>query len=319
MNLSVALCTYNGERYLPAQLASILNQSRLPDEVVICDDASTDRTAGIIEDFARQAPFPVRMEVNAANMGTTPNFARAIGMCKGDAIVLADQDDVWFLGKLAAVETALTFNPEAGFVFSDADVVDESLNALGYTLWDAIGFDTEEQEQFRKGKAFEALLRRYRVTGATMAFRSAYRKHILPIPPAWLHDAWIALVISSIAPCSLISEPLIRYRQHGLQQCGGRKRGLFEQYRSAQTRNRETFENVAQCYLAARERLNLVPGVKAERIALLDRKVEHCRHRMMMRNQSRWRIPFVLREIWTGNYQRFSLGWKAMAQDLFLR
>src|ERR1700721_581226 len=113
MNLSIALCTYNGERFLPEQLRSIGEQSRLPDELVGCDDASTDRTLGIIEDFARQAPFPVRIEVNAANSGSTPNFAKAIGMCKGDSIVLADQDDVWVPSKLAALETALTFNPEA--------------------------------------------------------------------------------------------------------------------------------------------------------------------------------------------------------------
>jgi glycosyltransferase involved in cell wall biosynthesis len=319
MKLSVALCAYKGERFLPEQLASMREQTRLPDELVICDDCSTDRTAEIAREFARQAPFPVRVEVNSKNLGSTRNFARAIGLCTGDAIVLADQDDVWFVNKLSALEAALTESPEAGFVFSNAEIVDGNLNSLGYTLWESICFGETEQEQFRQGKAFEALLRRYRVTGATMAFRTAYRDFILPIPPEWLHDAWIALMLSGIAPCSLISLPLIRYRQHGNQQCGGRKRGLYTQFLSAKTRNSATFERVARCYMAARERLNQCPDIDSVKLLLLDQKIEHCRQRTAMRSNGEWRLPSIVREFWNGNYRRFSRGWKALAQDLFLR
>src|SRR5580698_1985958 len=101
MKLSVALCTYNGERFLPEQLASIREQSRLPDELVICDDASADQSVAIATRFAERAPFPVRIEANSRNLGSTPNFARAIELCNGDAIVLSDQDDVWLPDKLS--------------------------------------------------------------------------------------------------------------------------------------------------------------------------------------------------------------------------
>lgn len=319
MKFSVALCSYNGERFLAEQLASIREQSRLPDELVICDDASTDRSAAIAQQFAARAPFPVLVKVNEKNLGSTLNFSQAIRLCTGDLIALADQDDIWLPHKLAALESALAKNPEAGFAFSNAEVVDDGLKALGYTLWEAIEFQEAEQERFRNGGAFEVLLRRYRVTGATMAFRGSYGRHINPIPPEWLHDAWIALLVSSLSSCCVVAEPLIRYRQHASQQCGGLKRGLHKQYLTAKTCPREAFEKIARCYSSAQERLNRLPGMRSDRRALLAEKLAHCRQRMTMRYDQQWRFPHVLREIWKGNYRRFSAGWKAIAQDMLLR
>lgn len=318
MKLSVALCTCNGEPFLAEQLASILGQTRLPDELVICDDHSSDSTPSIARAFAAQAPFATRLEVNEFNLGSTSNFARAIFLCTGDVIVLADQDDVWLPHKLATLEQALLAAPEAGFAFSNAEIVDERLLPLGYTLWDAIRFSPKEQETFRRGQAFERLLRRYRVTGATAAFHAAYRDLVLPIPPQWVHDAWIALVISAVAPCALVTDSLIRYRQHRKQQHGGRKRNLLTQYRSARQLDRDACEAVAQRYTSALERLRGSPGVSAARLELLERKIEHHRQRSVMRNPQTRRIPVILREIWRGNYGRFSLGWKAIAQDILL-
>ena len=67
--VSIALCTYNGERFLDAQLASLVEQSHRPDEVVICDDDSSDATLGIIQTFADTAPFKVRLFRNSQNLG----------------------------------------------------------------------------------------------------------------------------------------------------------------------------------------------------------------------------------------------------------
>jgi glycosyltransferase involved in cell wall biosynthesis len=319
MKLSVALCTYNGEQYLPEQLGSIREQSRLPDEVVICDDASNDRSLLIVQEFAEQVPFPVRIVANAANLGSTPNFDKAIGLCGGDVIVLADQDDIWRPHKLETLESSLKTNLNSGFVFSDAEIVDQDRKPFGYTLWEAVGFASNEQDRFQSGEAFEALLKRYRVTGATMAFRSQYRNLIQPIPAPWLHDAWIALLISSIAPCALVREPLIQYRQHGRQQLGERKRGLFGEYRSARKMTREAFEAAALRYSMARDRLSQIPGFNTHRLALLDKKLAHYCQRIAMRCPGRWRLPTVLSEMWRGNYRRFSRGWKAIAQDLLMK
>jgi len=154
LSLSVALCTYDGSRFLSEQLQSIGSQSRLPDELVICDDRSSDNTVAIIKSFALEAPFPLRLEVNPTNLGSTKNFERAISLCRGDVIALSDQDDIWKTDKLAYIERVFLSSASVGAVFSDADVVDEQLNSLGYKLWDRYGFTRKRRRHLVAGRAF---------------------------------------------------------------------------------------------------------------------------------------------------------------------
>ncbi len=318
MLLSVALCTYNGERFLAEQLASIAGQSRRPDEMILCDDGSSDGTVSIVRQFAASAPFPVHIEVNSANLGSTRNFDKAIRLCRGEIIALADQDDVWLPDKLAVLERALREEPAAGLAFSDADMADRAMRPLGRRLWQAIDFSRREQQRFRSGQAFKLLLRRDRVTGATLAFRSCYKDFILPIPPEWIHDGWIALLIAAVAPLALISEPLILYRQHATQQVGERGRGLLAQYRIARAMGEAGLRKVVTRFAQALERLRGHPGVSSDTIQALQSKVQHAQARAGMRERRVWRLPLILREALRGNYSRYSRGWKAIAQDLFL-
>ena len=317
--LSVALCTYNGARFLHEQLASVGAQTRPPDELIVCDDGSADSTLDLARAFAAAAPFPVRVEANTARLGSTANFARAISLCRGDVIALADQDDVWLPDKLARLEQALGDHAAAGLVFSDATMVGPNLRAIGYTLWDAIGFGAAERDQFRRGQAFDCLLRRFRVTGATMAFRSHFRELVLPIPAGWVHDAWIALLVAAAAPLVPVAEPLILYRQHPAQQLGERKRGLLAQYRVARAMDGATFRGIADRFAEALDRLRGRVDVPGERIHALEAKVRHARVRARMREPGAWRLPGILREWRAGSYARYSRGWQAVAQDLFLR
>src|SRR6266704_3029265 len=105
--ISIALCTYNGARFLPEQLESIAAQTRLPDEMVVCDDRSADETTDIIRTFAKNALFPVRLEINEQKLGSTKNFEKAIRLCHGEIIAPADQDDVWNPQKLSKLWRAL--------------------------------------------------------------------------------------------------------------------------------------------------------------------------------------------------------------------
>src|SRR5438552_3361865 len=93
--VSVALCTLNGAAFLREQLQSIVEQSVAPDQIVVCDDGSTDDTLAI----ARQ--FRCEVHTTGQRLGTIANFDRAIALCKGDVIFLADQDDVWHRDKVA--------------------------------------------------------------------------------------------------------------------------------------------------------------------------------------------------------------------------
>jgi glycosyltransferase involved in cell wall biosynthesis len=180
-SLSIALASYNGERYVNEQLESIARQTRLPDELIVSDDASTDATPDIVLDFARRAPFPVRFLQNRERLGSTRNFEAAIRACNGDIIFLCDQDDVWYPNKISLVEEHFINDPSAGAVFTDANVVDENLRQFGHRLWKTFRFSSREQVRVATGDALGVLLKHPVVTGATMAFRSKYRALVLPI------------------------------------------------------------------------------------------------------------------------------------------
>ncbi|RRA47456.1 glycosyltransferase family 2 protein [Acidipila sp. EB88] len=219
LRISVAMCTYNGERYLPQQLASILAQSRMPDELVVCDDRSQDQTLRLLEEFARHAPFSVRVVVNEGNLGSTRNFEQCILLCTGDLIALSDQDDVWHRDRLAVSEQKLITSSEAGLVFSDATLIDEEGRTLPAKLWESIGF-AESSRRALHEKDYTLCLRTRFVTGATAMFRTSLRDQCLPVGRGWIHDEWIAAATPLFAEIEEINAPLICYRKHAAQQIG---------------------------------------------------------------------------------------------------
>jgi len=219
----VALCTYNGEPFLRQQLASIQQQTRLPDELVVCDDQSTDQTLTIVREFAASAPFPVKIFENERNLGFATNFERAIRLCEGNLIALSDQDDIWYPNRLQRSAHEFTAHPEAGLVFSDADVINDSNELAGPTLWQRLGFAGKHEGELLAGQY--GLLAKHRfVTGATVMFRSSLRDRFLPIGKGWIHDEWIALIAAAFSDLRPIGQPLIRYRVHGSQQVGFRNK-----------------------------------------------------------------------------------------------
>lgn len=99
-NISIAMATYNGERFIREQLDSIAQQTLLPVELVVTDDGSNDSTLAIIDDFAKTAPFEVKIVRNEKQLGFADNFLKAASFCVGDFIAFCDQDDVWMVNKL---------------------------------------------------------------------------------------------------------------------------------------------------------------------------------------------------------------------------
>src|ERR1051326_2811088 len=139
MKISVAMCTFNGEPYLQEQLNSFARQTRPPDELVICDDRSSDETRTISDSFARTAGFPVIVAGNEQTFGSPRNFEQAVSRCSGDIIALSDQDDVWLPAKLALLEAQFGKSARVGLVFSDAEVVDQDLRPTGRRMWNEVG------------------------------------------------------------------------------------------------------------------------------------------------------------------------------------
>src|SRR6478609_12105203 len=106
--VSVAMATYNGAKFLQAQLDSLAAQTQLPDELVVGDDGSSDDTLAILEAFAASAPFPVRVDRNETRPDYGDNFMRTALRCTGDYIAFCDQDDVWLPEKIERCAAAMT-------------------------------------------------------------------------------------------------------------------------------------------------------------------------------------------------------------------
>ncbi len=98
-SISVAMATYNGEKFLRKQLDSIYNQTIPPDEVVVSDDGSTDGTIAILEEY--RISHGLKYSINNGEHGCNPNFYRAISLCTSDVIAISDQDDIWLPNKIS--------------------------------------------------------------------------------------------------------------------------------------------------------------------------------------------------------------------------
>lgn len=318
--VSIALCTYNGERFLREQLDSFLTQTRLPDELVICDDRSSDSTVSIIESFSDAAPFPVHLYINETNLGSTGNFQRAISLCGGDLIFLSDQDDVWRHDKVDALCQIFRANPNVGLVFSDAEVVGADLRPLGYRLWQSMEFGARSQARLEAGGAFEVLLKHNVVTGAAMAFRRSLRDVAMPIPSEWIHDGWIAMILSLCSELRSYREPLIRYRQHGQNQVGGLRKNLQGELAYMQHVGPQQYLHVAQQYRAVLDWVKGRPDLPSWAAAKqqLEAKIAHFIHRAELSSSWADRMACVSKAWVAGDYRRFSRGWKSALKDAFM-
>lgn len=226
MTTSVAMCTYNGARFLKEQLDSILNQSLPIDEIVICDDGSTDGTIGIIQQYINHFPNRIFLYQNSKSLGVCANFARAIELCTNECIFLADQDDVWTKDKTKTIVAYFEQHLDKSVVISNANLIDESGHSiLDFTLFDVVGL-TEQLKYFDRGFAMEIFLQANRATGCTMALRknivqSLYiNKNARPNQNIQIHDGCIAMSAIIENAFGYIKEPITLYRQHLSQTCG---------------------------------------------------------------------------------------------------
>ena len=323
MQISIAMASYNGALYLPEQLGSVAAQTRLPDELIVCDDCSTDSTASIVAEFARRAPMPVKFQINDRNLGSTRNFERAIASCTGDVIAVCDQDDVWRKDKLQLIEDAFARAPAVGLVFSDAEIVDESLNCLGRLMWAERGLTRKKRKLFEIGRSLDVRVAGSTVTGATIAFRSRYTDLILPIPDAipMIHDGWIALAIAAVAEATLIAEPLIKYRQHRGQQVGA---PLIEpqqlgplQAIEAGLRRPTSYTDLLFTLTTLRQRLIAHQDSFDCRAALfnIENYARHINARSNLRQGRLGRLPTIFREVMGLRYHRYSKGFRSAVKD----
>lgn len=221
LSVSVAMATFNGGPHVAQQLADLADQSVLPDELVVCDDGSTDDTLAIIERFAITAPFPVHLHRNPDRLGYRANFLKCAGLCQSDLIAFCDQDDRWSHEKIKTM-IACFDDPEVLLAFHDAEIVDKNERTLGQLMRARpMGNSTP-------------------LTGSPWAFAlgftQVFRRWLCDCDRWWplsvdpnsadqpmAHDQWYFFLASVLGTIGNLEVPLVRYRQHGANVFGWAK------------------------------------------------------------------------------------------------
>jgi glycosyltransferase involved in cell wall biosynthesis len=209
--ISVAMATYNGSKYIEQQLDSILRQNIEVVEIIIVDDKSSDSTLEIINKYQNQHQY-IKLFVNTVNIGPSLTFKRAISECKGDYIALSDQDDIWEKDKLeTSMKYMLKMKDQRSpcVVFTDLKVIDDSETIIQKSYWEYRRIDPFKVN-------FKNILFYNVITGCTTLINRsmAFELSKMPAEGVLLHDHWIALVAYGLGEAIPVKIQPIKYRTH---------------------------------------------------------------------------------------------------------
>lgn len=202
--ISIAMTTFNGEKYLGEQIDSILSQTYKDFELVISDDCSTDDTLKILREYENK-DSRIHVYENVLNLGFKKNFEKAVRLCKGEFIAFSDQDDIWL-------------NDHLEILFSK--IGDKDCIGGGHLNIDSNGqeiFTSEKKEWFPENKkdALFFVLNRNIFQGSAMLLRKEVCEKALPVPEkVFYHDWWFALCAAGLNGITYTSCPVLKYRRH---------------------------------------------------------------------------------------------------------
>lgn len=207
--ISVAIATYNGERFLREQLDSLYAQTRIPNEVIVCDDCSTDATSKILEEYHQK--YGLKYFVNSESLGVNKNFFKAISLCSGDYICICDQDDIWLPNKIETLFEAIKKydNSHPNCVSSQRIDINAKGDIIGHTRLkeDSEGWQT-------------TLLTTGRSQGCTMIMNDTLKNRVLYIFNTYafademMYDCLIAFIAAIEGSKKNLQCELMYYRHH---------------------------------------------------------------------------------------------------------
>ena len=200
MKISVAIASYNGQRYIQKQIQSILNQSVLPNEIIVSDDNSNDKTIELLKLIKEKSKINIIIIHNSLNKGYSKNFEIAIKRCSGDLILLSDQDDFWFPDKIKKIRSQ--FKSSKLFLYLNNTLIsDEFLNSTEISKLDQVISLYGNSDNF--------------IPGCCMSIDNKLKNIFLPFPSDLMsYDQWINFVSISINSKKIIKESLQYYRLH---------------------------------------------------------------------------------------------------------
>jgi glycosyltransferase involved in cell wall biosynthesis len=178
MTTAVAIALYNGERFLYKQLESIRTQAKTPDQVVFCDDGSTDNTVAMVNDYIQKHGLADKwtLVINEKNLGYARNFFKAMSLCQADLIFLGDQDDIWKSDKIEKMTAVMEQNSHIDLLCSKFEIMDGEDRVMHGVL------ARKQKETFAlRSVNNRDLLRGFYWLGMLMCVRRDYLQTLLPV------------------------------------------------------------------------------------------------------------------------------------------
>lgn len=325
MKISIAMATYNGEEYLQEQLDSFLGQTRQPDELVVSDDCSTDRTLEIVERFAMTAPFKVHYYRNKKNLGYAGNFNVVLQHCTGDLVFMSDQDDVWHSSKIEKMAAIFDEQPALQLLIHDLEFCKADLTPIGQTKIERM------EEVFDLNKSY--------VVGMATAVGGSFLKLCLPIPDqaGIAHDGWLHECANAIGKKAIMRDVLALYRRHPSNTTNGsnlnvdfvttkkhfkRRFNLRDIFKQKTPLVRTEHTPIVRWLQNQKETL-IATGLATEQ--QIDQQIKNCiasnqtlQDRYSILGINRWKRPFYVSKFYlSGGYRQYN-GWESALKDVFL-
>ncbi len=178
MKTAVAIALYNGERFLLKQLDSIRMQTKKPDQVVLCDDGSSDNTVSMVRSYIQEHQLQGEwtLVINEKNLGYARNFFQAMSLCDADLVFLADQDDIWKLDKIERMAEIMEERPDISLLSCKFEI----MNAEDQVMHGLLARRQEETLELREIHGRD-LLRAFYWLGMLMCVRQSFLREILPV------------------------------------------------------------------------------------------------------------------------------------------
>jgi hypothetical protein len=330
----IVMTTFNGELYLEDQLRSIASQTLLPNEMIVSDDGSTDRTIEILKDFAKSAAFPVKINLNLIRLGFSENFFQTVRKSSSQLIAFCDQDDVWDLKKLEiccksfddpeillCVHASRIWFGGQRFGILQPNITDRLIVEPGrYPL-------TSGKEPIMIGMSM--VVRRSVFELADFSDRPSVHDRLKGLDYPMSHDEWVWMIAATFGRVLLLPNVLALYRKHSSNTSGVRQ-NFRERLVRAVTRFSDDSQFALDCAehlidqsqknrLNMKERACRAAEIMQARARLLDLRASLYRHHLP---STRLRIAALAKFFLLGGYKQtsidFSFGRKGLLQDLFL-
>lgn len=269
--VDILLATYQGARFLDAQLESILTQTYPHFHIRLRDDGSNDETQSIIQKWAKTYPHQFTVMPSMGRLGIKGNFSSLMNSSQAPYVMFADQDDIWLPQKIEmSVDCIKEMERRYGahlplVVHTDLTVVDEHLHELSSSFWRYTHLNPHLNTLNR-------LLPQNVLTGCTMLMNRSLVELAYPIPQAALmHDWWVALTAACFGHIQHLNQSTVLYRQHGHNDTGAKPYSLWvplKYYKKALT-------NPKKNHLQAKQLLSRYGSLlREEKVHLLKKYIE---------------------------------------------